>query len=33
LTSSDYVSFAQIGTLLYAALSLAVLARGAWRLE
>ena len=33
LTSSDYVSFAQIGTLLYAALALAVLARWAWRLE
>ena len=33
LTSSDYVSFAQIGTLLYAALALAVLARRAWRLE
>ena len=27
LTTSDYVSFAQIGTLLYAALALAVLAR------
>ena len=33
LTSSDYVSFAQIGTLLYAALALAVLARRVWRLE
>ena len=33
LTSSDYVSFAQIGALLYAALALAVLARGVWRLE
>ncbi len=33
LTSSDYVSFAQIGALLYAALALAVLARGVSRLE
>ena len=33
VTSSDYVSFAQIGTLLYAALALAVLARWVWRQE
>ena len=33
LTSSDYVSFAQIGALLYAALVLAVLARWTWRLK
>jgi hypothetical protein len=33
LTSSDYVSFAQIGALLYAALALAVLARWVRRLE
>ena len=32
LTISDYVSFAQIGTLLYAALALAVLARRAKRI-
>ncbi len=32
LTSSDYISFAQIGALLYVALALAVLARGFWRL-
>ena len=32
LTSSDYVSFAQIGALLYAALALAVLARRAKRI-
>jgi hypothetical protein len=33
LTSSDYVSFARIGALLYAALALAVLARWLWRSE
>ena len=33
LTSSDYVSLAQIGALGYAALALAVLARWVWRLE
>ena len=33
LTSSDYVSFAQIGALVYAALALAVLARWVCRLE
>ena len=33
LTSSDYVSFAQIGALFNAALALAVLARWVWRLE
>jgi hypothetical protein len=31
LTGSDYVSFAQIGVLLYAALALAVLARRLWK--
>jgi hypothetical protein len=33
LTSSDYVSFAEIGALLYVALALAVLARRFWRSE
>jgi hypothetical protein len=32
LSSLDYVSFAQIGTLLYAALGLTVLAHRLWRL-
>jgi hypothetical protein len=32
LTSADYVHFAEIGALLYAALALAVLARRVWRL-
>jgi hypothetical protein len=32
LGSSDYVSFAQIGILLYAALGLAVLSHRLWRL-
>jgi hypothetical protein len=32
LNSSDYASFALIGALLYAAVALAVLARGVWRL-
>jgi hypothetical protein len=33
LTSADYVRFAEIGTLLYAALALAVVARRVWRLQ
>jgi hypothetical protein len=33
LTSADYVRFAEIGALLYAALALAVVARRVWRLQ